>query len=223
MGDNRGRTRAPAATRGISSVDHSECACPVVPIIKSDGKSVRICGDYKLTVNQVSSLDGYSVPKIEDLLATLAGCKIFTKLDLTSAYQEVELDEASKKYTMINTHKGLFQFNRKPYRIKSAPVIFQRITLLKGIPHTLIFLDDILVTGPTEKDHENNLREVLSRLEQKGLRLKYEKCVFDAKEVTYLGKKITEHGVKDVKKTPAPENITQLRSFWGMLNQYSKF
>ncbi len=96
----------------------------------------RICGDYKCTVNQVSKLDNYPIPKTEDLLATLGGGKKFTKLDMSQAYQQLKLDEDSKKYTTINTHKGLFQSNRLPFGVSSSPGIFQRAieNLLQGIP-----------------------------------------------------------------------------------------
>ena len=89
----------------ISPVDFSEWAAPIVPVVKQDG-SVRICGDYKGTVNQVSKLHNYPIPKTEDLLATLGGGNKFTKLDMSQAYQQLELEESSKKITTINTHIG---------------------------------------------------------------------------------------------------------------------
>ena len=72
---------------------------------------VRICGDFKPTANQVSKLDCYPIPKIEDLFSQLAGGKSFTKLDLSQDYQQICLDVESKPYVTINTHKGLFQYN----------------------------------------------------------------------------------------------------------------
>ena len=62
----------------IEPVSFSEWA---VPIVKPDRKSIRICGDFKLTINQASQLDRYSIPNVEDLLATLAGEQKFTKLN----------------------------------------------------------------------------------------------------------------------------------------------
>ena len=109
----------------ISPVEFTEWATPIVPVVKQDG-SVRICGDYKCTVNQVSKLDNYPIPKTEDLLATLGGGNIFTKLDMSQAYQQLLLDEESKKFTTINTHKGLYQYNRLPFGVSSTPGIFQR-------------------------------------------------------------------------------------------------
>ena len=92
----------------LSPVEFSECAAPIVPVVKQDG-TVRICGDYKCTVNQVSKLDNYTIPNTEDLLAKLGGGNRFTKLDMPQAYQQLELEEGSKTFTTINTHKGLYQ------------------------------------------------------------------------------------------------------------------
>ena len=117
--------------------------------MKQDKKHVRICGDFKQTLNPVSKLDRYPIPKVEDLFAKLAGGQKFTKLDLSQAYQQLPLDEESKQYVVINTHKGLYRYTRLPYGISSAPGIFQRVmeNLLRGIPGVIVYLDDILVTG----------------------------------------------------------------------------
>ena len=109
----------------ISPIEFTEWAAPIVPVVKQDG-SVPISGDYKGTVNQVSKLDNYPIPKTEDLLATLGGGNKFAKLDMSQGYQQLLLDEESKKFTTINTHKGLYQYNRLPFGVSSAPGIFQR-------------------------------------------------------------------------------------------------
>ena len=90
----------------IELVQFSEWATPIVPMVKSDG-SVRVCGDYKLTVNKVSKLDAYSIPKLDDLYTKLASGTTFTELDFSHAYEQMLVDEESKKFMTINTHKGL--------------------------------------------------------------------------------------------------------------------
>ena len=105
----------------IEPVEYAEWAAPIVPILKSDSKSLRICGNFKVTVNKASKLDCYPIPKIEDLFATLAHGKTFTKLDMSQAYQQLLLDEDSKKCVVINTHRDLFRYNRLPFGISSAP------------------------------------------------------------------------------------------------------
>ena len=88
----------------IYKVNQSEWAAPVVLVPKKDG-SLRVCGDYKTTVNQCADVDQYPLPNAEDLFATLAGGRVFSKIDLSHAYQQVELDEESQKYLTINTHQ----------------------------------------------------------------------------------------------------------------------
>ena len=133
----------------IEPVVFSEWAAPIVPVLKADKTSVRICGDFKSTINRVAKLDRYPIPKISDLFSNLSGGRYFTKLDPSQAYLQVCLDEQSKSHVVVNTHKGLFWYNRLPYGISSAPAIFQRImeSLLKGIPRVVSNLDDILISG----------------------------------------------------------------------------
>lgn len=142
----------------VEPVQFSRWTVPIIPVLKPDG-TARICGDYKLTVNQVSKLEEYPLPRVDDLFATLVGGKLFTKLDMSHAYQQLLLDEESKQYVTINTHKGLFKYNRLVFRVASSPAIFQRTmdTLLQGIPHVAAYLDDILITGATEARHLENL------------------------------------------------------------------
>ena len=130
----------------MESVDVSEWATPIVPVIKEDG-SIRICGDYKMTVNQVSQLDNYPIPKIDIPFAEILGCKKFAKLDLKQAYQQMLLDESSRELLTINTHLGLFKPTRLAFGTKSTTRIFQKAleNKLQGLKHTLVRVDDILV------------------------------------------------------------------------------
>ena len=137
----------------LELVQFVDWAAPIVPVLKSDRQSVRICGDFGLTINQASRLDRYPIPKIEDLFACLSGGKAFTKLDLRQAYQQVPLTEESRKYVVVNAHRGLFRYNRLPYGVSSAPGVFQHVMdgHLKDIPGVIVYIDVILVTGKTEK------------------------------------------------------------------------
>lgn len=97
----------------IEPVQVAERAAPIVPVRKPDG-SIRICGDYKLTVNRALREDQYPISKVEDLFAQLNGGQHFTKLDVSHAYQQVFLEEESRKYVTINTHKGLCAYLHPP-------------------------------------------------------------------------------------------------------------
>ena len=110
------------------------------------------------------------------------------------------MDDQSKNYVVINTHRGLFRYNRLRYGISLAPGIFQLTmeTLLQGMANVVVYLDDILITGPTDKAHLKTLEEVLTKLKQAGLRLKESKGVFMADLVTYLGHRIDANGLHPV-------------------------
>ena len=215
----------------IESVAHSDWATPLVAVPKSDG-SVRLCGDYSKTVNPVLETDQYPLPRPEDLMTCLTGGCKFTKLDLSSAYQQMVLDEESRPFVTVNTQKGLYRYLRLPFGVSSAPAVFQKAmdTILQGLPQVICYLDDILVTGSTPQEHLQNLAVVLERLSQHGIRLKEKKCSFMQESVDYLGHHIDAQGVRTspskveaITKAPAPNNVTELRSFLGMVNYYGKF
>ena len=199
----------------IDKVTHSEWATPVVAMPKPDGR-VRLCGDFKVTVNPSMKVDQYPLPKVDDLLAMLAGGKQFTKLDLTQAYLQLTLHQDSKEYCTINTHRGLYRFNRLPFGIASAPALFQKTmdTILQVAPGAMCYIDDIFVTGPTNKAHLQNLEKVFRRLKSYGIRMKKEKCHFMRNSVTYLGHVIdsesihaTPDKIKAIVEAPIPTNV----------------
>ena len=149
----------------MEKVRYSEWAAPIVPVVKGgDKSSIRICGDYKVTINSALEVDQHPLPNPEELFVTLSGGEKFTKLDLSRAYQQIELDEESRGYVTINTHKGLFSPTRLPFGVASASAIFQyKIEqVLQGIPMVVCRVDDILVSGKSDSDHLSNLSEVLS-------------------------------------------------------------
>ena len=194
--------------------------------MKQDKEHVWICGDFKQTLNPVSKLDRYPIPKVEDLFSKLAGGQKFTKLDLSQAYQQLSLDEESKQYVVINnTHKRLYRYTRLPYGISSVPGIFQHVmeNLLRAIPGVIVYLDDILVTGHTTQEHLKSLEEVLRRLEEGGLIVKKSKCEFMVPSVQYLGHHIDTKGlhplqekVRAIEEAPAPRSVKELRSYLGL-------
>ena len=180
------------------------------------------------------------MPKIEEVHNKMAGGKTFTELDLSHAYEQIiirilfkmVLDDASKDVVTINTHRGLYRYNRLPYGVSSAPGIFQRTmkSLLNGIPYTGILLDNILISGPTDEKHLQNLEEVMKRLSEAGLRLKKSKSRFMQPTLECLGYRIDETGiypveakVKAVQEAPTPTNVTELKAYLGLLNFYGKF
>jgi hypothetical protein len=215
----------------ISPTSYSEWATPIVPVVKQSG-AIRLCGDYKVTLNKVAKTDIYPIPLLDELYAKLTGGALFSKLDLSHAYEHVNLDEQSQALTTINTHLGLFKYLKLPYGVSCAPAIFQKVmeSVTQGIDMTAVYLDDILVSGKTPQEHDSNLEKVMNRLQDAGLRLKETKCEFAKKSLTFLGHTINSEGIQPVEekveavlKAPAPTNVQELRSYLGLLNHYHRF
>ena len=214
----------------ITRIERSDWAAPIVVVPKSD-KSLRICGDYKVTINAALQQDVYPLPTAEDLFATLSGGELFTKLDLSNAYQQLELTPDSVPYLVINTHEGLFAYRRLTYGVSTAPNVFQQVMdqILQGIPGVTCYLDDILVASSREH-HRARVVEVLERLRKYGVKLKQTKCAYSLDRVTYLGHEVSAKGVQPTQEKVraiiqmrAPTDVHDLRVLMGMVNYYAKF
>ncbi|CAH8596854.1 unnamed protein product [Schistosoma turkestanicum] len=162
----------------------------------------------------------------------LNGGKFFAKLDLADAYLQVEVDEASKELLTINTHRGLFQYNRLPFGVKTAPSIFQQLmdTILSDIAGVAAYLDDILIVAKTLEQLRERTTLVLQRISDNGFRLRPEKCQFLLQSVKYLGfifdadgRRPDPENIRAIKLMPTPTNVSELRSFLGLISYYSAF
>lgn len=215
----------------IYKVDYSDYGTPIVPVIKKSG-DIRICGDYKVTINPKLVREPYPLPRIEELFAALSGGEQYSKIDLTNAYQQLFLEESSRACTAITTHVGTYVYKRTPFGLTCIPEKFQKFMeeTLRGLRGITCYLDDIAVTGRTRAEHIENLRALFERLREVGLRIKLEKCSFLQDSITYVGFIINKEGlhadpnkIKAIVSAPAPKDITQLRSFLGLVNYYAKF
>ncbi|XP_026314449.1 LOW QUALITY PROTEIN: uncharacterized protein K02A2.6-like [Hyposmocoma kahamanoa] len=213
----------------IEPVECSEFASPIVPVLKHDG-SVRICADYSQSINKQLVLEKYPLPTVQELFTRLHGGVQFSKLDMSSAYNQLQIID-DENITCINTHKGLFKFKRLVFGLSSAPAIFQRaMESILGLEGVLCFLDDILISGRNRIEHLEKLKKVLQILLDAGLTLRKEKCEFFKNEITYLGYVIDRNGirkssdkVKAIVEAPRPKNLSQLQSFLGLINYYRSF
>ena len=189
-------------------------AAPIVVVSKKDGE-IRICGDFKVSINPVLHPQVYPLPTPEEMFSTLATGESHTKLDLARAYKQMKVRKECQPLLTINTHCGLFQYTRLPFGITSAPSLWDRAMaqVLSGLPGVVCYIDDILVNGHTRAEHANNLRAVLQRIREYGLRLKKSKCQFFTKELEFLEHVISPEGVKPTKshvtsilEAPTPTN-----------------
>lgn len=193
---------------------------------------IRICGNYKITVNPQIQENHHPIPYIEDLINEMSGCKFFSSIDLSGAFLQLQLSEKSIPITTVNTHMGLFSFNRLPFGIKSAPGIFQSVTdkLLQGKKRAVGFFDDILCGGENLEECMKNTRAVLDVLMEHNVTANFEKSLFFVEKLVYLGFEISSHGirpssekVKAIIGASPPKDLTSVRSFLGLINFYGKF
>lgn len=207
-------------------MEHSQWGTPVVPIIKPDG-SVRLCGDYKLTLNPYLEVDHFPLPHIDDILHILSHGEYFCELDLKEAYLQAPLSEESQDYTTIVTEVGTYKYKYLPYGVSTGPGSFQRLMSKKlyDIPNTVVFIDNIYIAGKNLKDTKDTLCLVLKRFQESEFKLKVEKCKFFTRHINVFGYRVDSEGVRVNKsnvepllKTQAPTNLTMLKSFLGKVN-----
>ncbi|UYV66964.1 K02A2.6-like [Cordylochernes scorpioides] len=208
----------------------SEWCSPMVLVAKPSGK-LRICVDLSI-LNQNILREIHPIPVVEHTLAQLKGAKLFTKLDANSGFWQIPLSSESSALTTFITPFGRFRFKRLPFGISSAPEIFQKIMgqILEGLGGTLCHMDDILVYGSCQEEHDKRLKTVLTRLSKSGLTLNKDKCKFAVTNIKFLGHQIDPNGIQvDPKRKrailefPKPRSVKELKQILGMVNFSARF
>ncbi|XP_046744305.1 uncharacterized protein K02A2.6-like [Diprion similis] len=215
----------------LEPVACSEWATPVIPVLKKNGQ-VRLCGNFKVTVNPNLVIKKHPIPIKEKIFKTLQVGQAWSQIDLTHAFMQFEVDEGSRDPLTIITEDGLYRYTKMPEGIASSPAECQENLegILKDIPFTEIYIDNIYCTGRTTEEHIKILEEIFRRLVNAGLRVNVNKCDFFKKELEILGFLIDESGLKPapskisaVKDAPTPKNSKELKAFLGLSNFYERF
>ena len=207
----------------ISKVSEPTQWCAGMVVVLKKSGSVRICVDLK-PLNTSVLREVHPLPKVDETLAQLAGAKVFTKLDANSGFWQIPLSPSSRLLTTFITPLGRYCFNKLPFGISSAPEHFQRRVseILTGLQGTLCQMDDILVFGKDQAEHDARLVAVLTRIEEAGGTLNPQKCEFSRDNLKFLGHVIDSSGIRaDPDKTAA---ITKISVWWpGILEHISNF
>ncbi|XP_058983670.1 uncharacterized protein K02A2.6-like [Musca domestica] len=215
----------------ITKVANSDWGSPLVVIPKADG-GVRLCVDYKVGVNQRLVNAHYPIRKIDAIFNSLRDSKHFCRLDLYKAYLHVQVDQKSSEIQTISTHKGTFRMNRLSFGIKTAPAEFNRIIdqILREVPKTESYFDDIVVHGETLSECKANLKLCLAQLQKYDLHLNMAKCKFFDNQMEFLGHVIRHNKVQKspskvqaILQMPQPESVEDVRRFLGMVTYYARF
>ena len=216
--------------KGFIVESKSPVSSPVLLVKKKDG-SYRLVVDFR-QLNDLTIKDPYPLPRIDDLMAKIGDCSIFSTLDLHSGYHQIPLAADSEELTGFTTPFGHYHYKVMPFGLCNAPATFSRYMqrILGDIPHVFVYLDDILIASKDYESHIQDLRQVLKRLQQEGLVCKKNKCYFFQPEVQFLGHTLSAAGfavqedkVKAIQELPMPTTIKSAQSFMGMVNYYRKF
>ena len=209
----------------------TEWCAPIVVVPKANREEVRLCVDLT-RLNKAVLRPRHILPSVDYVLGQIGKAKYFSKLDANSGFYQVVLTEKSKILTTFITPFGRFAYNRLPFGITSAPEFYQQQVsqILAGLPGTVCLMDDIVVSGRNEAEHDQRLQATLEKLASAGVTLNKAKCVFKKSSITFLGHIISEDGIKaDPDKVAAvndmdvANDVPDLRRFLRMVNQLGKF
>ncbi|XP_060073561.1 uncharacterized protein K02A2.6-like [Ylistrum balloti] len=203
----------------------------IVLVEKPKSGKLRVCLDPR-NLNKAIKREHFELPTIEDITTRMSGAKIFTKLDANSGYWQIPLDEPSQLLTTFNTPFGRYCYLRMPFGIKSAQEVFQKRIAqhFDDIEGVEVDIDDILVFGKDNAEHDARLDRVLRRCEQINLTLNKDKCRFSENEVTYIGHRLSATGVKPdpeklsaITEMPRPVDKKGVERLLGTVNYLAKF
>ena len=202
----------------------------LVTVEKTDG-SLRICIDPR-DLNRAILREHYPMKTVEEVAAKLSSASVFSILDAGQAYYQVKVSEKSSKLLTFNTPFGRYRFLRMPFGIKSAPEVWQRTAsqFFGDLDGTEVIMDDILVWGRTQEEHDERLRKVLQRARDRNITLNRKKCKVGLSEVNYVGHVLSSKGLKvddskviAIKQMESPKDKAAVLRFLGMIAYIGKF
>lgn len=216
--------------KNIIRESESSFASPVLLVKKKDG-SDRMCVDFR-ALNKILEKERYPLPLIEDQIDKLGNAKYFISIDMKNGFHQIPIAENSIKYTAFVTPDGHFEYLKMPFGICNGPSVFQR-AISKAVQHLnflLVYIDDLLIPFRTEEEGLHYLDQTLEALNQAGFTINLKKCKFFETEIEYLGRHISENGVRpsDTKvaaliDSPPPTNVKEVRQFMGLASYFRKF
>ena len=225
----------------------SPWASPIVVVPKKtvpgEPPRRRVCVDYRIInsllpeVQKAHSkakgvLTLVPLPQMDHICARLRESRVFSTFDLRSGYHQMELSPEARAKSAFVTPMDKFEFTRCPFGLNQAPAYFQRLInkVIKGLPFTFEYLDDVLIHSPDIETHLQPLRILFQRLREADLKLKNSKCNYFKAHVQYFGHLVSgkwikplPKNLKSIKKMPTPTTPKEIKHFLGLVGYYRKF
>lgn len=213
-------------SKGIIEESNSPWRAQVV-VVKSETHKKRFAVDYSLTINKFTLLDSYPLPRIDDTVYTIDQYKLFSKIDLCSAYHQVPIRNEDKPYKAFEAGGKLYQFPRVPFGVTNGVACFQRIMDSfieeERLSGTYAYLDDVTICGKTQEKHDINLRNFREAVQRRNVDYNEQKCTFSTRNLCILGYEIEEGEIradpdrlKPLQKLQVPHDMKSLRRILGL-------
>ena len=208
----------------------SDYAAPVIVVKKKDSDEPRICIDYR-GLNKVTRKDAFASPRIDDLLNRLGKKKIFSRLDVKSAYYHVEVHPDSRHKTAFRYEGRLMEWVRLPMGLSNSPSTWNRLihSVVGNLPFAVCYFDDICVASESSQVHSEQLKQTLRALNDAGIRLNPDKCEFFVYETEFLGFKVTDGAIGPssskvgiMEAYVRPKTVDDVKRFVGMCGYYRR-
>ena len=194
----------------------------------------RLVIDYSQTVNRFTQLDAYPLPKIDELVNKMATYRVYSTIDLKSAYHQIPIDESDRTYTAFEADGGLYQFTRVPFGVTNGVPCFQRkmdeYIDEENLQDTFAYLDNITICGRDKAEHDHNLQDFLDAAKRKNLTFNQDKCIFSTTTLKILGSEISNGEIRPdperlqpLKDLPVPINSKSLKRVLGLFSYYAKW
>ncbi|UYV74002.1 hypothetical protein LAZ67_11001790 [Cordylochernes scorpioides] len=217
---------------GIIEPSFSPYASPVTLVTKKD-KTKRFCVDFR-KLNEIICPDVHPLPLIETVLDKLAHAKIFTNVDLSSAFWQVEIEPSSRNLLAFVTLEGQYQFSRLPFGLRNSPQIYERALSQVIQKYELDFIahyfDDFVIFSNTIEEHAQHIQKFFLVCQEENIKLNYNKCEFFKTQIEFLGYTIKSgtytpqiKNLDVINAIKVPTNLKTFQSFLGAINVYNKF
>ncbi|XP_046844913.1 uncharacterized protein LOC124438758 [Xenia sp. Carnegie-2017] len=218
---------------GIIEPSESPWRAQVV-VTRNDRQKKRLVIDYSQTINRFTHLNAYPLPRIDDIVSKIAQYKVFSTVDLKSAYHQVPIQKEEKKYTAFEANQRLYQFRRVPFGVTNGAAAFQRMMdnfiAKECLEGTFVYLDNVTICGRDQAQHDINLEKFLQAARKRNLTFNQDKCSFSTTSICILGSIIANGEIKPdparlrpLRELPVPRDLKEQKRIVGLFSYYSQW